>query len=238
MLNSTNLSSQNRLRECYLTLGLAPQTQWPEIKRTYRRLVQKNHPDRFNEGTPEHKQALNNFLALQQAYEYLSAHNQTLAETQTPKLQSPSSNKKMQFQQPPFSTTSKSTINKSTQYRDRIRANSFSKRWLLIGLGLLPIGYAFRNELMITNKHNQELTNVKQHFLTTKISDSSSPQYQAIPDYASFSIGDDMQTVLSSQGQPTRIEGNNWFYGASKVIFAKGKVIDWQNTTSDPLKTR
>ncbi len=233
------MSSQNRIRECYLTLGLAPQTQWPEIKRTYRRLVQKNHPDRFNEGTPEHQLALNNFLALQQAYEHLSAHNQTLAETQTTKLQNYSSNEKVQFQQSPLSTNRKSIIVEPARYRRRLRANnSFSKRWLLIGLGFLPIGYAFRNELMLINKHSQELTHVKQDFLTTKISDPYSPQYRATLDDANFSIGDDMQTVLSSQGQPTRIEGNNWFYGASKVIFAKGKVIDWQNSASDPLKTR
>jgi hypothetical protein len=43
--------------------------------------------------------------------------------------------------------------------------------------------------------------------------------------------------VYTIQGIPTRTEGDIWYYGKSKVYFAKGKVLSWDENIDDPLKT-
>ena len=106
------------------------------------------------------------------------------------------------------------------------------KRWLLLGMIILIMGYGF-NKLILVD--DDSLNNIPTSVSSAADTKSEHP---LTPDYANFGVGDDMQTVLSSQGQPTHIEGNVWLYGESKVVFAQGKVIDWQSHAKDPLKTR
>ena len=64
----TDTPAMEKDRDCYRTLGVARSASRDEIKRAYRKLAKKHHPDR-NPGDPT---AETRFKEVQQAYEILS----------------------------------------------------------------------------------------------------------------------------------------------------------------------
>lgn len=240
-------SSKHRaLQEAYLTLGIAPPTDWSQIKYSYRKLAQKNHPDRFIEGSSEHQQAINNFHALQAAYRTLMEHHQKPAKDEsapplTPPIKSESFSKSPletschSIQKPntykasSFSTSTHSAFANPSPTHTSISAQAPQSRQKYLGWALISI-FVGTPLYLLLNK-NQAV-----------FSDGSIQKNSQAADKASstfgFNTGDDLQTVLGLQGEPSRIEGNIWFYGESRVIFSQGKVIDWQNSQDTPLKIR
>lgn len=61
------------LRACYRTLDLAPGAPLPEIKRAYRRLARRWHPDRYPDQPTRQQVAGERFKAICAAYERLQA---------------------------------------------------------------------------------------------------------------------------------------------------------------------
>lgn len=53
-----------------------------------------------------------------------------------------------------------------------------------------------------------------------------------------FGFGSTLGEVYTAQGIPTHTEGDIWYYGASKVYFAHGTVVRWEESPSYPLNTR
>lgn len=51
-----------------------------------------------------------------------------------------------------------------------------------------------------------------------------------------FTLGSTMEDVRTVQGKPFRETDEVWTYGVSKVYFRDGKVVDWYNSSLDPLK--
>jgi hypothetical protein len=235
-------SQHHKLRECYLTLGLTPQAQWLEIKQTYRKLVQKNHPDRFTEGTTAHQQAVNNFIALQQAYERLSTHHQNLATANVLPFQASRPSSSTIHGMPNDSINSArnngardnvQNINSARPYRSRTEPSASKRKRLLLAVILLCVGYIFLNKSeWIRFDQPIEWPQEKSALISSSVSAFESQTA------SHFGTGDTMQTVLQSQGQPSRIEENSWFYGESKIVFLEGKVVDWYSSTETPLHIR
>ena len=69
---------------CYTTLGLAPGATFAEVKRAYRTLVKRWHPDRFAAEAERQQQALEHFYAITSAYETLRALHAVSAGTPPP----------------------------------------------------------------------------------------------------------------------------------------------------------
>jgi len=57
-----------RVRECYGILGLEPGASWAQVRRSYRLLVRKWHPDRFGHDPTFQKQAEEKLKAINLAY--------------------------------------------------------------------------------------------------------------------------------------------------------------------------
>ena len=53
-----------------------------------------------------------------------------------------------------------------------------------------------------------------------------------------FSYGSSFTRVAKIHGPPDRTEGNDWYYGESRVTFSDGTVVDWESHPSNPLSTR
>lgn len=53
-----------------------------------------------------------------------------------------------------------------------------------------------------------------------------------------FTIGSSKAEVVRVQGQPSRVIGDAWDYGVSRVYFSDGKVIGWDNSPLTPLKAK
>jgi DnaJ-domain-containing protein 1 len=56
------------IRRDYETLGVNPRDSTPTIRRRYRQLVKRWHPDRFSEGSQAHDQATSRIRAINAAY--------------------------------------------------------------------------------------------------------------------------------------------------------------------------
>jgi len=56
------------LRHAYQVLGVAPEASAPSIKKTYRRLVKRWHPDLYPNGTPAHVEATQMTRLINEAY--------------------------------------------------------------------------------------------------------------------------------------------------------------------------
>lgn len=65
------------------------------------------------------------------------------------------------------------------------------------------------------------------------------PPELVIPPGADFlQLGMDTATVLAIQGEPIRIEGDEWDYRTSWLRFERGRLIDWHSSPLHPLKTQ
>lgn len=53
-----------------------------------------------------------------------------------------------------------------------------------------------------------------------------------------FTIGSSKADVVRVQGQPSRVTGDAWDYGVSRVYFSDGKVTSWDNSPLSPLKVK
>jgi hypothetical protein len=59
---------RDAIRRDYETLGVNPKDSTPTIRRRYRQLVKRWHPDRFSEGSQAHGQATSRIRAINAAY--------------------------------------------------------------------------------------------------------------------------------------------------------------------------
>ncbi len=50
-------------------------------------------------------------------------------------------------------------------------------------------------------------------------------------------LGMDMATVISIQGNPVEVRGDEWAYGPSWLRFDKGELVDWHSSPLRRLKT-
>ncbi len=67
--------SNSKSLVCYQILGVSKTSSVEEIKKSYRKLVMKHHPDKFeSEGRDQLRLAQERFLKIQEAYEYLVKH--------------------------------------------------------------------------------------------------------------------------------------------------------------------
>lgn len=68
----SNYSLDLKLKNAYKVLGFNEKVGFNEVKKAYRKLVMKHHPDRFaNQGVDQIEMAKSHFIKIQQAYEFL-----------------------------------------------------------------------------------------------------------------------------------------------------------------------
>ena len=58
------------------------------------------------------------------------------------------------------------------------------------------------------------------------------------PQVPYFTVGSTKNDVIRVQGRPSRIAGNTFEYGKSKVYFQNGRVESWRIDSNSPLKAR
>lgn len=55
---------------------------------------------------------------------------------------------------------------------------------------------------------------------------------------AYLAIGIAAEDVLRIEGQPDRMDGDVWQYGASRIYFIAGRVASWSNSSGRPLRVK
>jgi hypothetical protein len=72
------------LREAYRVLDVSPSATWAAVKRAYRDLASRWHPDRFGPGTAAYSAAEERFKRINQAYERLGTAKKQRQQRATP----------------------------------------------------------------------------------------------------------------------------------------------------------
>jgi hypothetical protein len=240
-------------------LGLGPDVSSAEVKKAYRELVKRWHPDHFQQRPSwERKQAEEKFKEITTSYRRIS-HGWKFQEARKQPQPSPSS-------------TSSSTGAGSASGRPAA-LSSFIKRHIrpsspglkvvfsVVVLFLFSLTYlhslkswpdwlGLRNAPHLpadqTRPSTREIEaapkalppggkqpSAGEQGPSKPLSRSTQPDsltYSPSPPLSShFTLGSTEADVLSHQGLPTRIQGQTWVYGLSEVQFKNGRVVRYNN---------
>jgi outer membrane protein assembly factor BamE (lipoprotein component of BamABCDE complex) len=234
------MAPEVQLDDDFRALGLAPGAKPSEVKRAYRTLAKKWHPDRHHTAPYEARAlAEEKFREIDQAYRRIS---KTWQKTSA----SPLSAEK------DFSAPKPEAAKPRSGFRFMRRRLSpapfFSRAWPLSPTARYVAAGAFVLILLIPllsdigpdrptrvrEKGQQVPTTVTTHgaALPKPPSPSSGPPPSPPGAGASahfFTLGSSESEVLGIQGRPTRIQGNTWIYGISEINFRNGRVCGYNN---------
>ena len=237
---------KNEYLTSYQHLGIAPGCTWQEVRRAYKRLVKRWHPDHF------HNDARAQFLANEKikeincAFDLLSVHYRThgVLPHITKTFES-----SLGHAHPSYSTSdipSRSTAtmhgdassahnNDASNVKQKNQYNIFV-RGALISL-ILWLGYVLwhipQRAKNPTSASNTALLNP-----TTAPDNASNAQAQTAQDTNYFTYGSTVGEVYAVQGTPSQTIDNVWHYGKSKIYFNGGKVTRWEDDPSSPLHAK
>ena len=248
--------SQNQLHsKHYKILAVAADCSWDELRKTYKKQIQKWHPDRF-EGSSEQKEAADEKIkqiniAYNEIAKYYRQHGELplTAEVNTPVRE------RTEFKQhsPAFKREAPSNKNHHTQ--------KASKKTILIlillstalygVIEITPDQSTHRNIKQNLTSSNTELnantaSNNQTAFSQTQNKNKATPKIKQTQETEPnphlngkyFTIGSSVGEVISAQGAPTRTEKDAWYYGDSVIYFNEGSVVSWERTNENPLRAR
>ncbi|MBV1880915.1 MAG: J domain-containing protein [Pseudomonadales bacterium] len=254
------MNSKQDTDEFYLNLGLNPGSPWEDIRQSYKKLAQLNHPDRYKEGSREQEEALMRFKLIAEAYQALSEVFQEKVAEQDIEVQlSPvvTSNSEEELPKPTIKIAKKKhspdTEVKPSSKLLRSPTHKTIGNALLVTTILGVIWFALHKSSEPAELNSEELQRIESIRLEAelkasrdKTNDTSLPQeiLHSEPNHSpakaivTFTYGSTMTTVLAAQGTPTLNHGTIWIFGDSRVVFDKrGKVTDWQSHPNNPLNT-
>ncbi len=213
-------------RHCYDLLQLNPDATWEDLRKNYKHLVQRCHPDRFEKDPVAREEAEVQLRALNNAYQVLSGYYKSHHRLPLGKAATHSG---WQFQ------NTSGLESREEEYRAARKWSVFNavvSKWLVLGvpLGLIVLVFAF---LLSQFGKGEAEVNKEEGYLV-----SNTPQLAAAgaKPVSTFRFGDSRERVLAVQGNPTRISGDSWFYGKSRVDFKQEYVVGWY-IEDTPLQT-
>ncbi len=227
--------------ECYRILGLTPGCQWNEVQASYRRLVQKWHPDRYPPQSEAQTEAGQRMQELNKAYTALSDYYrsqgklpfETRAQDSTTAAQATAPSSRPDSRDPAADGRSQHAYQAPIQRPAREGVSTFSA-WIAMAL-FAVIGYYVYLGFSI----HQDETEFDQAAETETVTPAGTTKSQARSSYGNpyktFGLGSTPGEVLEAQGIPTHTAGDLWFYGESEVYFEKGVVVSWQSRVGSPL---
>ncbi len=187
--------------------------QWVEVKKAYRQLAQRYHPDKSDNANAER------FHELNAAFANLKRYYQTfnLLPDIDP-LRAPAA----------AESQSRSPRRQSPEVKNRSSTPVYRQWWVwpavFVLLAIPPLVF-----LIVGSQ-----SDITPFSLVTKKSMAELTKEEVAPLIA---IGMDKDQVLAIQGRPMIMDQREWSYGVSKVFFTNGLVTGWYNARSRPLQT-
>lgn len=225
--NDTNWLEQYRI------LGLEPGCEWSEVHRAYRRLAQSHHPDRFDESSPEFREASNLIIEINQAYGNLSAYYKSHGHLPGQRYSAPAGARGPVRHAPPRTDW---PVEPEKAKKPFIRRPSTILIALGIAIGLnyfWPPNFGMDGTPFDNAEPNRSIDS--EASTPDLLGDSPSKSVAETPH---FGPGSTMGEVHAIQGNPTRTTGSTWYYGKSRVTFVNGLVYSWYDDPDNPLKVK
>ena len=244
--------SEEEYRILYRVLGIEPGCGWEELRRKHRAAVRAWHPDRFHDNEPRRAAAEEKTKELNRAFQRLEKYYKkhgTLPHVGRPETVPPSHERPRP--QPRTETEAGPPRDAETSHAGAEGSAAAT------GGGRKRRPFRFRNVALATIA-------ALSYFVWTANLDERTPPPVPAPEPASrstpepppaslrqlkedfsksasgqyFGFGSSIGEVYSAQGIPTRVDGNTWYYGKSRIVFKDGVVIRWVESSSDPLNVR
>jgi len=250
-------------KNCYRILDANPSCSWIDLRKSYKKSIQKWHPDRFEDGSQEKIAADDKIKTINTAYNHIAKYyrhkgklpqitgqdksNQTNQHTPKPETEPA---------QPPThpSENSKSTIYQ--QHRKPHKSEPTKRYKIIVATILVTLSAAYfhfnNTSIFVEPKHyphnhiskeNTIKPQASQNYLNDNLSlEDNSTSYKKQNDEQVeikdeyFTNGSSFSAVISIQGAPTKTDGDIWFYGRSEVHFNNGTVSYWIRDSETPLK--
>ncbi len=206
--------------EYYALLDIPPGATWRDLKTAYRSQMRKWHPDRFPEHSSDRQRAEEQTKSINFAYDRLVRYHQEhgfLPLTPTKPATTPSAD-------PGFSHS-------TSPPREPTPRGGFASAHRLFTLGGLGLGAYILIRSAIMSVDTTESPTASEPIFRL-------PQQVEPPAKPIFGYGSTLGEVYAAQGIPTHTEGDVWYYGASKIHFTDGTVVQWEENPSNPLNTR
>ena len=224
----------------YRILGIQPGASWKQLRQAYKRLINAWHPDRFQQNIRQKKLAEEKTKEITQSYKELAEYYKKfgvlplpLEEQQPPTPETDDlqvtpaevTPPDIKIQEPGFVTPSA----RGTKYR-------LSKRRARIFASLALLGSIYFIWQIVPWKHQDKSSSDEEYAPQVSESRQGDESADETPNEKRFTIGSSLGEVYAIQGVPTKTENDVWYYGNSKVYFAKGKVYGWNESTDSPLR--
>jgi hypothetical protein len=249
---------------CYKTLGLTPQATFDEVKRAYRTLVKRWHPDRYAAEAAYQAQALERFSAITSAYATLRTLH-AVSEVRRPAARWLSwlgsswgrigavccsvavlvSAGWYMWPATPRQVISEIPLANSPA----VQAQSlYQSEYITLGSTKGDV-LAIQGTPTWATERMWEYGGSRLYFTADRVTGwelwpASPLKLQLLPATtidpvpAFFTIGSTKDEVLAVQGTPTRVTERLWEYGVSRVMFTDNRVTRWETWPGSPLKAR
>lgn len=243
-----SLENKANFQKCYDSLGTQPGCSWRELRSNYKKLMKKWHPDRFQDSRDKLIKAENRVKDLTSSYRVLSnyykqfgelptVHDHTGAVTPPGDDRAPSASASHETQSQeepaPFQWNREGEVTDNKSHKKQFRILRF--RYAVVLAGLIAGYYLWGSYVQNSENSLQTPQSITAH----KPLDLGAPKDVSHPASKNnlIAYGSSMGDVHEIQGNPTKIEGNTWYFDKSYVKFRDGKVIEWSSDVLHPLKT-
>ena len=228
--------------QCYRLLNIKVNCDWEELRKAYRTLVHKWHPDRCADDK-EKTLATDKLKDLNTAYkqlsDYYSKHGVLPLVPPPVQPEKPSATvNKDDFSRVKAEKTSMAK-NQSQKKPNVILQSFFIFAALIV---IMAITYPYLNSIIMTMSTQFDLADEtflnKKYNTKTKLDIKKKKKIITKIETEYFTYGSTLGEVILIQGPPDKTIENVWFYGESEIHFKDGLVIKWLRTANNPLKAR
>lgn len=226
----------------YRVLGIRSGASWKELRKAYKSLINIWHPDRFQQNIDQRKLAEEKTKEITQSYKELAEYykkfgtlpgvtkttEKSVVEDVAPQ------NAQNAHPEPKSQNVEPATTESAPAQEHEIQPSKPGTR-ILVAVALA--GIVFFAWQIMPGDRSDNLSQKKppaESTVDTSKDEISNQHASASKKY--FTFGTPLGKVYAIQGVPTKTEQDIWYYGKSKVYFAKGKVLCWEENTDNPLR--
>lgn len=233
------MTHSHTYKQCYELLNVDEQITSDELKKSYKKLIQKWHPDRY-ETDNEKEIATNKITSITTAYKQLTDYYRkngcfpnvkpippvVPAKKHPPRTETPQVKPESPYDKNPVRSSSKAINQKYTP------ASTFFKVAGIIIIFILVYPYINDETADIKPSKSNKADRKEAQIATDKKKKSNKKRDIK---KQTFTYGSSLGEVILVQGPPDRMEGNIWFYGKSEIHFKDGLVVYWLRDNKTPL---
>lgn len=222
-------------RKNYRALGIAPGTNWKQLRQAYKKLINIWHPDRYGQDPHQKRLAEEKTKEINQSYKELSEYykkNGALPLAAESDIGARNLHDDPNPDVPPEPTAGvrKTPAAATDAASAEPRRKSKGRARIIASMALLGSIY-----FIWQSASRDPDGNLPERNDGPAANGADAKPAEAAPEKR-FTVGSSLGEVYSIQGVPTRTEKDIWHYGSSKVYFSKGKVLRWEESHDNPLQ--